>query len=776
MALKFFYRRQKLVFIIMAVLMVSFLIGYQGLEMFFGRGGGEFNWADTRYGPLTNTEVRAAETDLRILEQLRFTPDQGRLLAALSQMGSEGPPSYALLVKEADGTGVRVGDEEVAMMLAAGGLEGDALDEFLANLRTSFTGMTEKRLRGIVGRWLAVYKSYLAGAAAVPSSRIELEQIYREFFETIRVRVGRVPVLNFMGRLSEADRQAATQPAAVEEYFEQHKARARGDFSGQKLAEAFGHGYRRPEDRASVLYVTVDTGRLREALGLEDDDAPPGGEELLQTHLDRAARDAKGALAEYARRAEPPEDPLKFYMDAGLVRPAEDLLETALPLVNVDGQPLREAVRELAARAGEGVRRIMMPAIDPLDEEAPLTLITTRITLGEALRQIVASARRPREEAPEPPAPPATPEPAAATRPATQPAARPAPKPLQWRWVTVEGLDGVIWAIGGDAGMDTLPLSFPRRTSMFGRGGADDLDTFDLRLLFGRTPAGQGLADLVFPPQQSAGGTKPPTIQVGEAGDDLASPTGVAVWRLAAFEPAGVPEKLTPEIREQVIEDLRTRKALELATDFARGIAERVTAGETSLGIVATGNPLIEAPFETEPLARSQQLMHLTRTGRIQPAYLKNYLYRSEDRRLLPYEQRRIRDQVTDPNQVEQAIRIQEDAKLLQLLAAIPQPLREEMMERLFELAPEDVGADGGEMPPAVEVIPVAMPEDPGPRPREVLIVRRIGYQPPARDEYQARRETLAGALRNQMDTAAALLWLGPDQIKKRVGYVEKKK
>ena len=116
MAFGFFRRRQKMVIIIMVVLMVSFLVGYQGFELIFhpnrdpviGRMGDE---------KITHSMLVAADTDVRTMEKL--VQRSARLQAAFSPLmrdnrgEHDSALAFALLLTEAQKAKVRGSDSEV---------------------------------------------------------------------------------------------------------------------------------------------------------------------------------------------------------------------------------------------------------------------------------------------------------------------------------------------------------------------------------------------------------------------------------------------------------------------------------------------------------------------------------------------------------------------------------------------------------------------------------------------------------------------------------------
>ncbi|MHC4984026.1 MAG: hypothetical protein ACYTF6_12775, partial [Planctomycetota bacterium] len=139
MALRFFYRRQKLVFIVMVILMVSFLVGFQGFKIACEAGRGGLTRGHTRWGKIRDRDFRSAGGELAILRALALlrgplAPGRQKIIYILSgpQLGVAGVDraddmalAYALLTREAEEAGVRVTDGEVENFLAGWGYGGE---------------------------------------------------------------------------------------------------------------------------------------------------------------------------------------------------------------------------------------------------------------------------------------------------------------------------------------------------------------------------------------------------------------------------------------------------------------------------------------------------------------------------------------------------------------------------------------------------------------------------------------------------------------------------
>jgi hypothetical protein len=82
----------------------------------------------------------------------------------------------------------------------------------------------------------------------------------------------------------------------------------------------------------------------------------------------------------------------------------------------------------------------------------------------------------------------------------------------------------------------------------------------------------------------------------------------------------------------------------------------------------------------------------------------------------------------------------------------------------VFELAPRNLEPPYPDKPVVVKIIPVA-------RTREVFLVERIGYEPPARDEYAALRREMVMLLKEADVARCTGPWFALDNIKNRTGY-----
>ncbi|RPI64181.1 MAG: hypothetical protein EHM48_01255, partial [Planctomycetaceae bacterium] len=131
MALGFFRRNQKFVLILMVVLMVSFLVSYQGMQALMDPNRGGKTYGTSKVGDITNNQVQQAQTNLTILSKVAPLTDAGlRYMygfpiaipggleyASITITGDRrqdnSAVAFALLVKEAKDRGIKVTDQDI---------------------------------------------------------------------------------------------------------------------------------------------------------------------------------------------------------------------------------------------------------------------------------------------------------------------------------------------------------------------------------------------------------------------------------------------------------------------------------------------------------------------------------------------------------------------------------------------------------------------------------------------------------------------------------------
>ncbi|HUU59146.1 MAG TPA: hypothetical protein VMZ50_06355, partial [Phycisphaerae bacterium] len=171
MAFGFFRRRQKMVVIIMAVLMISFLIGFQGFQMIFHTNPEDIVLATTSLGELKNGDLRRADSDVQVLRQFVGLGNPQRMLLApwptdaefMILVDQDRPElTLALLEQAAEASHITITQGNVDEFFARIGcpVGGESYEAILSSFKSRAMG-TEANLRATVARWLKVYQAYL---------------------------------------------------------------------------------------------------------------------------------------------------------------------------------------------------------------------------------------------------------------------------------------------------------------------------------------------------------------------------------------------------------------------------------------------------------------------------------------------------------------------------------------------------------------------------------------------------------------------------------------
>ncbi len=261
MAFGFFRRNQKMVMIIMVILMVTFLISFQGIEPFFRSSGGKSVVGASRYGNITSNDLMTARNDLRMLSNVRGLAVDRKFRAYLSQEAKPTDPfmvfgeladsadpalTFACLLQEANNRNIKISDQEVDAALDQMGyaVSGPAYKELIAGLKADKAG-NEGLFRQAVRNWLAVYQGALTAVADIPPSDAELRMIYRDITERIKLDVAAISADDLAKtiELSPTDQQ-------IEEQFRTYANVP----PGPKALGDMGFGYRLP-NRAAVAYI-----------------------------------------------------------------------------------------------------------------------------------------------------------------------------------------------------------------------------------------------------------------------------------------------------------------------------------------------------------------------------------------------------------------------------------------------------------------------------------------------------------------------------------------
>ena len=269
MALRFFYRNQKIVFGVMVLLMVAFLIPstIRGCgqrdpgKAVIGHSGGE---------KITRRMVGNAAGKINLLRDYlwirdgqfsyRLEEDDSRFRTLLVGCGENAPLAWVLLLREAREMGVRVNEAQVDYFLAQFGLEGRAYQRLLATLRETKT--TEKHFRQAVEDYLMIVGAFDASRTTAPPPLEEMRYLFRDLKEQVELAMVVFTAEEYTKTARNPDRDE------VKEMFERYKEVQANHFTNRTR---FGFGYRLPH-QADVAYLVVDRSAVERAVEPSDTD------------------------------------------------------------------------------------------------------------------------------------------------------------------------------------------------------------------------------------------------------------------------------------------------------------------------------------------------------------------------------------------------------------------------------------------------------------------------------------------------------------------------
>ncbi len=591
MALGFFRKRQKLIFIIMVALMVSFLIGYQGLSMLLQKNPDKQEYGKTSDYKVTLGMLRSARSDLELLRMMvpGFGERSERALAyQMMVMGAaredDLPLSYMLLLKQAGQDGFDVSPAEVDRLIKVMKSNGFPYDSIATDLRQN-QGRPEKYIRGVLGRWLIIFKAYRASIISFPPSREELVRLFRDVTEQIDLQVVKIPGESFLEKIGSPSEEQ------IEEQFERYKNRAPGAFSG---VNEFSFGYLYPA-QVKLAYLFVDRAAIERAAaptfeevqdyynehraelvkktpieptsskaeknGEKKDDksvsvkiepmsfteARPEIIELLKPQAAQAKfQDTIDRVQGMVRISEPSKDPdaseWKVFEEIvkKLTLPADNLLNRRIPVVAIEKLPLKEAMTKLADSVSPKLSAICFPWGEHgeinIPPETKVTLIGWDMTVAEALEKIAAQI----------------------------------PNLPKLRWGCFEGIDNCIFPIEGIR-------FFPITAGRTGLESQEELienalisKCFSPRLRISLLQRAMQV-DPIVPQSKFKIGMDEPIMTVWRDGD-----SGQLLWRVIDAQAPKSPEEITDAIRKKVIDDWKLAQGFKLA----RQQAEKIKSAE----------------------------------------------------------------------------------------------------------------------------------------------------------------------------------------------------
>ncbi|MFA6135139.1 MAG: hypothetical protein WC869_14085 [Phycisphaerae bacterium] len=747
MALAFFRRRQKMVMIIMAILMVSFLVGFQGLSSLTEGKHGKQSLGATKYGNITVDDLELADSDLRLLNYLNQNDLDFQAMIASS---SRPEMSYALLLKEAQKSGVAVGTEDENAFLKQRGLEGANLQAYLTQLRTIFgEGLNESTLRAAARRWSTIGKFYMQSAVMTPASEQTIIHLFRDLNEKIDLRTVTLKAEDFLKEVAEPNDQAITAQ------FNAYREALKGD---PNKDNPFGFGYKQP-DRARILYLLVrqdviervsrpseesvrafyrqNASKMVRKVPVASSQPAEAGKGAKTTQPASAPTEfkteqmtfaqakpliieqmsaavarqkveevlgrAETLIRDYATSTEATKLNAYQWTRARMMLPADAALGQKIQDLNIEGQTLEKAMAVLAEKAN--LNAIAFPwtsqGDNVLDPNVKVTLKAESLTLQEALDKVATQIKWPK---------------------------------LHWAMFT--GFEGVLFSVAQDGGVDFGPVSVKETPLM-------DYEAMSLDpvLSTAASMAEEPLPQVVFTSPAFAQGRKGgSSVKVGEDGPRMtvkASGGGRLLWRLMQAELSSAPRNISDieGLRDLVIKDLKLQAAFDLALKRAQELAAQ--ASKSSLAAAAKAGKFTTSETGLIPRitlsSRLEQLfMYAQMTGRMPT---RNMAVEQ------PYE--------STYSQVP-GLELGNHAR--------------DFMDAAFALAPANPEPPYSDTPPAVGVAPL-------PSIKEVVVMQRIGYQPAVQKALGEAAPKLSSQLEENQRWLNRMQWFNYGNLVKRLDY-----
>jgi len=736
MALGFFRRRQKMVIIIMVVLMLAFLVPY-GASEFFRSDPSKASMGETRFGVLTLGEVQTAEADINALRAMGLGNDQRAqqwplelaFLQVVRGSGeSEAVKAYAMLLKEADAAGVAVSQHDVdEFFRSLGCTDESTYKSLISSLRSGSRGWTEQFIRGAVAGWLRIFKAYTDAGVDCPPSETELQVTWRDVKEEIDLNVVRFKAEDFVKGVPDPNQDI------ISKQFDAYRTIYPN--ANQQQPDQMGFGYKQP-GRAVAQYMLLSgeaIGRVtepsfdtlvdyynrnkgeffREApvgpatkpadantptmrIGLSFAEAKAQVIERLRDTTVRARMDELTALVETNVRLllKSSADPNTVYQKVldGMATPAGDMLDKQFKGLKIENVSLKDAMGRLASASG--LAAICFPwgthGDQTLEPSVKVTL-TGDMTLREALDEVCLQVKWPRLE-----------------------------------WAGCRSFNNILFSVRATGqGIDFFPIKVAE-TPLW------TYEQFTKDAVLGSchvnaSGEGQSFAQTVF---SAAGLTETPgqaaLIKIGEqgrrmylvtfkydpiSGKKIGSDNGRLLWRLVQVVPAHVPQRMTPEINQQVVSDLKLQAAMRLAENDAGTIRD----GAEKVGLAAAAQRKGLKIITTGLFSRRQPNMNWSVVPKL--------------------------DELDTP------------------------ALDAYFIPKAFELMPKNVEPNAPAERLAVALVPI-------PAKAEVLVIQRIDYKPVLRREYEdAGRLIVARFLIIQRRMLLQAAWFNDRNIRRRLDY-----
>ena len=561
MAFAFFRRRQKMVIIIMVVLMVAFLIGFRGFEIIFDRKIEKQSIGETRHGSIRYADIYSAEHDLNILANIGLARPMGQSYSyvpgsiefqMITSRNNDPARTYAMLVQEAQSAKLIINDDDVNSFLASMDIAStlrDSADWLKAMLQAQ--RITEDQFRNIVKRWLAVQRLYANNVINLPPSEQIIMVVARDYLEQMKLRILKFDAEDY---LEQVDRPITTQQ--VQETYDKYASTPKGQFSDDN---PFGLGYLVP-DAVQVSYMFMPQQAyvrgFRPALDdikkyydenpqeftitgedEEESSVKPFAEvreQIAETLAQDAVMGATDLLTSRMNDLAAGYDPqsemnVHEWVRSRMIRSADDTLNKRLAVVNIVDQPLHETV-DILRRAAR-IQGIAFPYDDSpnrLDPDVLVTVQGTNITLRDALDQVRNYVQWPQIE-----------------------------------WGMIDGVDGVLFPVGGEGAGNFNPIIVAQTDLM-------NINQVYEHNILANAYAPDRRSDLAMAAFSAEGLANRydqlPPMMVGSDGQVMlvnGPSNGRILWRLVDARPAHKPQ--LDDVYDQIVKDLKLIEAYDIA-------------------------------------------------------------------------------------------------------------------------------------------------------------------------------------------------------------------
>ncbi|MHC4562149.1 MAG: hypothetical protein ACYS8X_05175 [Planctomycetota bacterium] len=586
MAFAFFRKRQKTVIFIMVVLMVSFLVGPTALNRLFrfrsGRGGG----GRMRDGRVVKTKhFQQAYNDLQLLSMATEPSMPIKMSLPEVYLLNRGavPPrlAYAVLQREAESVGM-VAEADIDGFIRSRGFTEETYETFIYKIRSR--NIPEEQFRQAVGRLIKVVRAFSRARVDTPPSEPQVRRMFADLTEEIQLRLVKLPAEAFMDQVPEPGEEE------VNAQFTDFRKTAAGKVVS---ADSYGFGYKRP-NRVRVQYLLVREDTVARAvqvtrqamldyynahsgddnffqqIGLTDEEAAKLDpttmkfsdvrdaigralkRQAVSEGLDRIGRRITALLQGIDTDAEVPYRQVVDRMTLS----ADSVLQRRIDALRMEDKTIDEAMASLAEAAGLGA--IVFPygreGDRQVDPSTTLSLRVDNVTLAEALAAICRKVGWP-----------------------------------ELTWVRCETFEGAGDTLFADGPVGSLPLA-ARQTPLVGIGGLMMDPVLRWAATTGANPV--PLVARAFREERFDKNAR-------DVADDYepqmvlrTQPGGRLIWRVVEAVPEEVPDLPIPDdIRPQVVRDIKTVKAMELAAAAAEklltGDAETLAKRAESAGFVS---------------------------------------------------------------------------------------------------------------------------------------------------------------------------------------------